>query len=136
MNHDTINNRARGIAPAFFKSAWFWSGVRWSALAVMAGMVAIAWGKRGIEGVGVPDPLMYTNLGNLSFWVLWLMGIVLLVPLVGRAWCSVCPVGALNEFTSNFGLKMIFPRIIRNQYPKAFLLMVTVLLMGVWRIHH
>ena len=67
----------------------------------------------------MPDPLMYTNLGNLAFWVLWLMGIVVLVPLVGRAWCSVCPVGAMNEFTSRFGLKKIFPRFIRNQHPKG-----------------
>jgi len=102
----------------------------------MAGMVATAWGRRGIPGVDAPDPLMYTNLGNLTFWVLWLMGIVLLVPLVGRAWCSVCPIGAMNEITSRFGLKKIFPRFIRNQHLKALALLITVLLIGIFRIHH
>jgi polyferredoxin len=125
-----------GFAPGLFKQGWFWTAVRWGTFAAMAGLVATAWGRRGIAGVDVPDPLMYTNLGNLAFWVLWLMGIVVLVPLVGRAWCSVCPVGAMNEFTSRFGLKKIFPRFIRNQHPKVLALVITFLLMGLLRIHH
>ncbi len=127
---------ARGLAPDFLKRGWFWTVLRWSTFAAMAGVVTTAWGRRGIPGVDVPDPLMYTNLGNLAFWVLWLMGIVLLVPLVGRAWCSVCPIGAMNEFASRFGLKKVFPRLIRNQHLKALALVITVLAMGMFRIHH
>ncbi len=136
MKNGTSKIAARGLAPGFLKQGWFWIVVRWSALAVMAATVAAAWGRRGIEGVDASDPLMYTNLGNLAFWVLWLMGIVLLVPLVGRAWCGVCPVGAINEFTARFGLKKVFPRLIRNQNLKALALVITVLMMGVFRIHH
>jgi polyferredoxin len=124
------------MAPGFLKQAWFWTVVRWSTLAALAGTIAIAWGRRDIAGVDAPDPLMYTNLGNLAFWVFWLMGLVLLVPLVGRAWCSVCPIGAVNEFVSRFGFKKVFPRLIRNQHPKALALMITVLMMGVFQIHH
>ena len=130
MNNDTKKTPARGLAPDFLKQGWFWTVVRWSTLAALAGVIMTAWGRRGIPGVDAPDPLMYTNLGNLAFWVIWLMGIVLLVPLVGRAWCSVCPIGAVNEFVSRFGLKKSFPLFIRNQYPKALALVITVLLMG------
>ena len=136
MDHDSEKKLRRGLAPGFLKQGWFWIVVRWSTLAVMAVMIATAWGRRGIDGVDASDPLMYTNLGNLAFWVLWLMGIVLLVPLVGRAWCGVCPVGAMNEFVSRFGLKKVFPRFIRNQHLKALALMITVLMMGIFRIHH
>lgn len=136
MDYGTGKKPTHGLAPGFLKQGWFWTVVRWSTFAAMAGVVATAWGRRGIPGVDAPDPLMYTNLGNLGFWVLWLMGIVLLVPLVGRAWCSVCPIGAMNEITSRFGLKKVFPRFIRNQHPKALALVITVLLMGVLRIHH
>jgi len=136
MDKDNNKKPVRGLAPELLKKGWFWAAVRWSTLAVLAGVIAVAWGRRGIQGVDVPDPLMYTNLGNLAFWVLWLMGIVLLVPLSGRAWCGACPIGALNEFTARFGLKKTFPRIIRNQYPKVLALVITVLLMGVYRIHH
>jgi polyferredoxin len=136
MDNVIAKKPARGLAPGFLKGGWFWTVARWSTLAAMAGTVTTAWGRRGIQGVDVPDPLMYTNLGNLAFWVLWLMGIVLLVPLAGRAWCSVCPVGAVNEFASRFGLKMAFPRSIRNQHPKALALVITLLLMGLFRIHH
>lgn len=136
MDNGNGTKSTRGLAPGFLKRGWFWTVVRWSALAAMAGVVTTAWGRRGIAGVDVLDPLMYTNLGNLAFWVFWLMGIVLLVPLVGRAWCSVCPIGAMNEFTSRFGLKKVFPLFIRNQHLKALALMITVVLMGVFRIHH
>ena len=136
MDQGNDKKMTGGFAPGFLKQGWFWAVVRWSTFAVMAGVVATAWGRRGIPGVDAPDPLMYTNLGNLAFWVLWLMGIVLLVPLVGRAWCSVCPIGAMNEFTSRFGLKKVFPRFIRSQHLKALALVITVLLMGVFRIHH
>lgn len=136
MGHGNSKKPTGGIAPGFMKSAWFWAVVRWSTLAAMVGVIIISWGRHGISDVRAPDPLMYTNLGNLAFWVLWLMGIVLLVPLVGRAWCSVCPIGAMNEFASRFGLKKVFPQRIRNQYPKVMVLMITVLLMGILRIHH
>jgi len=136
MDYGTGKKPTHGLAPGFLKQGWFWTVMRWSTLVAMAGVVATAWGRRGIPGVDTPDPLMYTNLGNLTFWVFWLMGIVLLVPLVGRIWCGVCPIGAINELSSRFGLKKVFPRFFRNQHPKALALLITVLLMGVFRIHH
>jgi ferredoxin len=42
----------------------------------------------------------------------------------------------MNEITSRFGLKKVFPRFIRNQHLKALALLITVLLMGMFRIHH
>ncbi|MDF1535369.1 MAG: 4Fe-4S binding protein [bacterium] len=136
---DTTNpaqGRMAGFAPAFLKSGWWWTSVRLLALAAMALVAAAAWGRRSIPGVEVPDPLMYTNLGNLLFWVFWLMGLVLLAPLAGRAWCGFCPLGAVNEVVARYGLGRPFPALFRNQHLKAGVLVATVFLMGLTRIHH
>ena len=125
-----------GISPRFFKSIAFWTVLRSASMAAFAGVVVISWGRWGIEGVDVPDPLMYTNLGNLLFWAVWLMGLVVLTPLFGRLWCGVCPLGALNEIVSRWGLSRPFPRSLRNDYPKAVLMLATLLLMGLYRLHH
>ncbi len=136
MDQDNHIRPTGGWAPGLLKGAWFWAVLRAGALAALAGILLTAWGRRGIPEVAVPDPLMYTNLGNLAFWVLWLMGVVLLVPLAGRAWCAVCPVGTVHEVVSRYGLKGFFPRVLRNQNPKALMLLVTVFLLGLYRMHH
>ena len=125
-----------GISPRFLKSIAFWTVLRGVFLVVFAGMVAVTWGRWGIDGIDVPDPLMYTNVGNLLFWTVWLMGLVVLVPLFGRLWCGVCPLGFLNEIASRWGLSRPFPRPLRNDYSKAVLLLATLLLMGFFRLHH
>jgi ferredoxin len=79
---------------------------------------------------------MYTNLGNLMFWVFWLMGLVLLAPLLGRAWCGICPLGFVNEVVARYGLHKPFPACLRNQHLKAGALVVTVFAMGLLQIHH
>jgi polyferredoxin len=79
---------------------------------------------------------MYTNLSGAVFWVAWMMGLVLAAAFAGRAWCAVCPLGAVGEWISRWGLKMPLPRPVRNELPKVLLLVVTLLLLGLVRIHH
>lgn len=50
---------------------------------------------------------MYSNLTTFSFWVIFLMGSVILAPL-GRVFCSICPAGELNYVFSKIGLKKKF----------------------------
>jgi polyferredoxin len=102
----------------------------------LAWMISLMWGRWGIPGVDAPDPLMYTNLGNLLFWVVFLMGLPILALFAGRAFCAACPMGVLNEKVSRFGLGRSFPRPLRNDAGKAALLLLTLALVGIVRIHH
>ncbi|MCX7770627.1 MAG: 4Fe-4S binding protein [Proteobacteria bacterium] len=47
---------------------------------------------------------MYANMTNFSFWLIFLMGSILLSP-IGRVFCAICPVGEVNFLTSRWGLK-------------------------------
>lgn len=47
---------------------------------------------------------MYANLTTFTFWIVFLMGSILLAP-VGRIFCALCPVGEINYLSSRFGKK-------------------------------
>jgi polyferredoxin len=94
------------------------------ALAVLVAMIAAGWGRTGLPGGGVAVPLLYTNLGALGFWTIWLMALLLLLPVTGRLWCTVCPVGWCNEVAARVGAKADYPRRQRN------LLLLALLLLG------
>ena len=82
------------------------------------------------------------NLGIMFTWVVWLFVlIVVLIPLGGRLWCSVCPIPLFGEWlqrlsitrvrsgstagTNNrfFGLSLPWPRALANAWPRLILLM-------------
>jgi ferredoxin len=86
-------------------------------------MIAAGWGRSGLPGGGVDVPLLYTNLASLGFWVLWLMALVLLLPAVGRLWCTVCPVGWCNDLAARAGAKAAYPRRLQNLGLMALLLL-------------
>ncbi|MCX7991031.1 MAG: hypothetical protein N2999_03200 [Proteobacteria bacterium] len=64
-------------------------------------LVFNGWGI--YSGEGAYALFMYSNLTNFSFWVIFLMGSVLLIPL-GRFFCALCPVGEINYLMSKIGL--------------------------------
>ena len=133
MPETTVENRT---APRLLASSTFWVVLRGAFAAAAVWIFVTAWGRWGVSEVQVADPLMYTNAGNLLFWVVWMMGLILLVPMIGRAWCGVCPLGTLNEMCSRWGMSRPFPRILRNSYLMGAALVGTVLLIGLGRIHH
>lgn len=85
-----------------------------AALGVFLFLVLAGWGRHGIAGVKVEGPLIYTNLATLGFWVVWMMGLVLLLPLIGRLWCTVCPVGGCSDLLARVGAKNLYPRRLQN----------------------
>ncbi|WP_429885310.1 4Fe-4S binding protein [Geoalkalibacter halelectricus] len=107
------------------RSAWLWRGLRLLCLAVLVWMIAAGWHHRGIPGVAVPDPLMYTNLATHLFWVWWIMGVVFVALLFGRLWCAVCPLGWVNGLATRLGLQRPLPAWLNNFIP------VTLALLGV-----
>lgn len=52
---------------------------------------------------------MYANLTTFTFWVIFLMGAILLA-LLGRIFCAICPVGETNYIFSQFGKKIVLKR--------------------------
>jgi hypothetical protein len=85
-------------------------------------VIVAGWGRTGLPGGGVAVPLLYTNLAALGFWTLWLMGLVLLLPGIGRLWCTVCPVGWCNDLASRAGAKADYPRRLQHLGFMALLL--------------
>ena len=116
------------------KRAW-WDPVRFArrsvfpsllqavALGVLLFMIGAGWGLHGVEGVDVEGALMYTNVAAFGFWVVWFMALVLLLPLAGRLWCTVCPVGWCNDMTARVGLALTWPRKLQNLVPMGLLLL-------------
>ncbi len=94
-----------------------------AALAVFVALIVLGWNFHGIRGVDLPDPLAYTNLTTLFFWVIWLMGLVILIPFIGRLWCTVCPLGLINDLLARVGLRRRYPRVLRNFLLAALLLL-------------
>lgn len=87
-----------------------WQGsARLALLAALLLLIGVSWGRGPLPGVSDPYPLIYTNAATLLFWVVWFMGLVLLAPLTGRAWCSVCPLGYLSERTGRVGFNFQWP---------------------------
>jgi polyferredoxin len=53
-------------------------------------------------GVGIDHPAL--NFGTVATWVVWWGGLLFSIALVGRAWCLVCPLGALGEWVQRLSL--------------------------------
>jgi polyferredoxin len=94
-----------------------------SALGVLLFMIVAGWGLHGVAGIGVEGALMYTNIATFGFWVVWFMALVLLLPLAGRLWCTVCPVGWCNDLAARCGLKRPWPRRLHNLVLMGLLLL-------------
>ena len=82
------------------------------------------------------------NLGVLLMWAIWLfLLIALLTPFLGRIWCTICPLpffgdwvqrksvmapveGTKGEYKNSYsGLFLKWPEILRNSWPKLFILL-------------
>ncbi len=95
-----------GLTGPLLKKPLFQSAVRWGLLFLLVAGVVIGWGRETLPGVADPFPLIYTHASTLLFWVVWFMGLVLLVPLLGRAWCGVCPLGFISERLGRIGFNI------------------------------
>lgn len=114
---------------------WTWRLLRLAMLGLLVTMIAYGWHQHAVPGVAVRDPLMYTNLATFSLWVLWLMGIVPVMLLFGRSWCTVCPAGWLNGLVSRFGLRRELPVWLQGMVPVTLSLVALQLLVYFFAIH-
>lgn len=117
------------------RSTWTWRITRLAMLALLFVMIAYGWHQHAIPGVSVRDPLMYTNFTTLSLWVVWLMGMVAVAMVLGRSWCTICPVGWLNGMVSRYGLRRELPEWLNNLVPVTLVLILLQLLVYLLAIH-
>ena len=120
---------------AILRSPWTWRLLRVAMLVLLFVMIAYGWHQHAIPGVAVRDPLMYSNFATFNLWVLWMMGIVGVALLLGRSWCTVCPVGWLNGLVSRFGLRREMPSWLNNFIPVTLVLVLLQLLVYFFSIH-
>lgn len=117
------------------RSPWPWRLLRLALLGLLLAMAAYGWNQHAIPGVPVRDPLMYTNFATYLFWVLWIMGVVFVAALFGRAWCTVCPLGWLNGQISRFGLRLELPGWLQGFVPVTVVLVVLQLAVYLLALH-
>ncbi len=123
------------VLGAIVRSAWTWRLVRLAMLALLLVMIAFGWHQHAIPGVDVRDPLMYANFTTFNLWVLWMMGMVVVAMILGRSWCTVCPVGWLNGVLSRFGLRRELPTWLNNFVPVTLVLVLLQLLVYFFSVH-
>lgn len=117
------------------RSTWSWRLLRIVMLGLLLAMIAYGWNQHAIPGVPVRDPLMYTNFTTFNLWVFWMMGMVLIAMVLGRSWCTVCPVGWLNGVVSRFGLRRELPAWLKNFVPVTLVLVFLQMLVYFLAVH-
>ncbi|MBI5893535.1 MAG: 4Fe-4S binding protein [Deltaproteobacteria bacterium] len=71
--------------------------------------------------------LSSSNIATVVTWTIWWGGLIFTFPLIGRAWCLVCPWAAISDWVqrlafwkkkeTGLGLDKKFPIWLRNMYP-------------------
>lgn len=70
------------------------------------------------------------NAGPMIVWVLWLSGlIIVLVPIGGRSWCTVCPLPTMGEWMQRSWLsrmrkRLVWPQWLSNAWPRVLLFLL------------
>ena len=78
------------------------------------------------RGMNMPD----NNFGTVMFWsIFWPSMIMLSLVLVGKLWCSICPLGAISAAVQRLGLNRPFPNKLRSG-----VLALTLWIVVVWLI--
>ncbi|HZD40782.1 MAG TPA: 4Fe-4S binding protein, partial [Terriglobales bacterium] len=75
------------------------------------------------------------NLSTILLWTIWWAGIIFTFVLMGRAWCLICPVGAVSEWTNQLtGSQRRLGRRYRNLWTATGLFLLLTWGDGYWGI--
>lgn len=103
-------------------------------------IVGFLTGTVGSYGSNLRPVIRKTNLATLVVWGIWWPGLILITILLGRAWCTVCPM----EFVSNIanrtakwlGIKgMVLPDWLRKGFIVLVSYIILQLLVAGFQIH-
>jgi len=126
-------------AGSLARSSWFPLAAQAALLAAFAGFI---WGGWGVDA---PDPafakvLRNTNLANLVVWSYWFPLVIVSAVLLGRAWCTVCPMELVTSAAARLGLRRPVPAWLRSGWVMtafyAAILLVGVHTLGIHRVPH
>jgi len=89
---------------------WFPVVFQGCTFAIMIGLIINGWGL-GMERTSEELlTLRKTNLTTLAVWGLWWPGMIALVLFLGRVWCTVCPMEAVNRLADTLARRLGWPR--------------------------
>jgi ferredoxin len=85
-------------------------------VAMLAVLCLLIWGGLGVstKDSTFAKTLRNTNLANLIVWSYWWPLIIIATIVMGRMWCTVCPMELLTAITSRIGLKLQVPSWFRS----------------------
>ncbi len=113
----------------------------------LAGVVFFIWNGWGIgprHGAAELMTLRKTNLTTLFVWGLWWPGMIALALVLGRAWCTVCPMELVNRVGEEVARQVGWPRARLGRWLRAgwfiilgyLVLQVLVAGMSIHRVPH
>ena len=120
--------RIRGVR-GLLKSRWFPIAGQ---LLVLAAFLLLIWGGWGVttDAPGFAKVLRNTNLANLLVWSYWWPLIIVAAVILGRVWCTVCPMELVAAVASRVGLRRRVPQALRSGWGIT-IFYTLVLLVGV-----
>ncbi len=121
---DLLANRT---VSRLLRSAWFPLIPQLALLAAFIVLVVHGWSVNTSDP-GFAKTLRNTNLANLLVWCYWWPVMVVVPVLLGRVWCMVCPMELVTSAASRVGLKLRFPKFLRNGWLVAVLYAVVVII--------
>ena len=144
----TSQVRADVLARGAVRGVVLWAGfpVLFQALAVAAVVTLIAIGLgigAGLEA-GELMTLRKTNLATLVVWGLWWPAMIALALVLGRVWCTVCPMELVNRVGDGLARRLGWPRARLGGFLRAgwlivviyFVLQVLVAGLSIHRVPH
>jgi len=92
------------------------------------------------EDAAFAKVLRNTNLANLIVWSYWWPLIIVAAIVLGRLWCTVCPVELLSFIAGKYGLRRSVPRFFRSGWAitvfYALVLLVGIHTLAIHRVPH
>ncbi len=89
---------------------WFPLILQLSALALVAVLAILGWGHGLDKAPGELKLFRKTHLTTLVVWGLWWPGMIAVALVAGRAWCTVCPMEAVNRLGDGIARRLGWPR--------------------------
>jgi len=107
-------------------------------LMVLIAFILIIMGGLGINttDMKLAKELRNTNLASLVVWAYWWPLVIIAAVLLGRAWCTVCPMELVNAAAARVGLRKKVPRFFKSGWViTVFYAIILIVGMRTWRLN-
>ncbi len=118
-----------------FLSRWFPLAAQ---LIVLIAFILIIMGGLGVNtsDMKLAKVLRNTNLASLVVWAYWWPLVIITAVLLGRAWCTVCPMELVSAAAVRVGLRKRVPRFFKSGWViTVFYAIILIVGMRTWRLN-